>query len=147
MLFRLTPSAPLTRYQLERIAVHLPDILASAAVSADFDAGYLEVDVSFPTSVPWAKLISGTLSRHHDPPTGTAEATSAAFASTPEVGSRFAGPNHALLAGEVWGSLCLSGLDAEVEADDDGNYTGRIIVRRESGTWIVRVEPLEVTEP
>lgn len=49
--------------------------------------------------------------------------------------------NQKLLEGSVWASLAWSPLNGEIEMDADGNYTGRIIIRRPSGPWVVTVAP------
>lgn len=58
------------------------------------------------------------------------------------------GDNHALLIGEVLGTLLKGGFHASPEVID-GDYTNRIFVQRPSGTWCVTVEPVEgqVHEP
>lgn len=62
MVLRLTPSAPLSRFQLEQAAMQLAgEVLVGAAVSVDFERGSLEIDVTFPGTISWAKLITGTL--------------------------------------------------------------------------------------
>lgn len=62
----------------------------------------------------------------------------------PERSFPLPGGNHALLIGEVLGSLMKAGLDARPE-QVGGNHTNRIIVQRPSGPWYVYVEPAEGT--
>lgn len=58
----------------------------------------------------------------------------------------FINDNHALVSGQVGGALMAheSFTDVYFETDDEGNYTGRTIITRPSGTWAVKVEPLEL---
>lgn len=55
--------------------------------------------------------------------------------------------NHALLVGVVWGALAGAGLEVEPQRDDDGNYTGELIVTRPSGRYRVDVTPLDPPVP
>lgn len=57
------------------------------------------------------------------------------------------GPNHALLTGMVWGALAQAGLSPEMEQDEDGNYTTRLIVTKPSGKYAIYVVPMPGTEP
>jgi hypothetical protein len=62
------------------------------------------------------------------------------------------GPNHALLCGMV--AMILAAHRAPEEAGmfavepeiDGGDYTGRTLIRRPSGTWAVQIVPVEVVE-
>lgn len=58
------------------------------------------------------------------------------------------GGNHAHLCGMVTGALSLvSTLDFRVEPEvDGGDFTGRTLITRPSGTWAVEVVPVKVSE-
>lgn len=66
------------------------------------------------------------------------------------------GDNHALLCGLVSGAMMRAASEAvglgcapfevEIEVDGDGNYTGRTIITRPSGTWAIEVVPIKVSE-
>jgi hypothetical protein len=52
-------------------------------------------------------------------------------------------PNKALLAGEIAGALMQVFESARPEVDGQGDYTGRTLIDRPSGTWAVSVELVE----
>jgi hypothetical protein len=55
------------------------------------------------------------------------------------------GPNHALLCGEVWGSLMRAEIDA-MPITSGGSYTNQIVVTKPSGTYLVEITPMDVKE-
>ena len=40
----------------------------------------------------------------------------------------------------------VEAFEVEIEVDGDGNYTGRTIITRPSGTWAIEVVPIKVSE-
>lgn len=50
------------------------------------------------------------------------------------------GGNHALLIGEVVGTLLKAGHNARPEVVR-GHYTNRILIQRPSGVWYLTVDP------
>lgn len=52
------------------------------------------------------------------------------------------GPNHALLVGEVMGTLAAR-MSVELVTQGEA-YTDTLVIHRPSGTWLLRVAPEDV---